>query len=85
MRIQVLVQRSRISGYSVFVDGFRVVWIAAEEPTCRGIVVSGAQIVEAEIGIVLFAAIALSFYPSFVPTGPQEAKQTVAQNREGPG
>ena len=31
--------------------------IATEEPSGSGIVVSGAEIVEAEVGVVLFAAI----------------------------
>ncbi len=47
--IEILVQRLRIDGFSVF-------RIAAEESACRRIVVSGAEVVEAQVGVVLFAA-----------------------------
>ena len=41
----------------LWIGGIAVFWIAGEESAGLGIVVSGAEIVETEVGVVLFAAI----------------------------
>jgi hypothetical protein len=51
--IEVLVQGRRNLRLTVF-------WVAGEEATGLRIVVSGAEVVEAQVGVVLFAAIELS-------------------------
>jgi hypothetical protein len=47
---------------NVFMQGpwigvYAVLWVSGEEPSSAGIVVSGAQVIEAEVRVVLFAAI----------------------------
>ena len=51
------------------VNGFAIFRIAAKKSTRRSVVVSGAEIVEAEVGVVLFAAIEVivrTLCPTFV-------------------
>jgi len=42
-----------------WIERLSILWIAAAESSCRGVVVSGAEVVEGEVGVVLFAAIDL--------------------------
>ena len=41
----------------LWIDGLTVFWVSAEESASSTIIVSGAEVVEAEVRVVLFAAI----------------------------